>query len=102
MVPQLEGLDYDTGDSKSESGSDIGDVQDLEDRWVYRRIVARRIGPTGRREALLEWKTTWEPEDEVGDVKRALRRYAKERRQSQSPAEKACPNCGAKKRKYHA
>lgn len=102
VVPESEDLSSDTGDSESESGSDTENVQDLGDRWEYRRIVARRIGPTGRRETLLEWEPTWEPEDEVGDVKRALRRYAKERRGPQGLAEELCPNCGAKKRKYDA
>lgn len=102
VVPESEDLGSDTGDSKSESESDAEHLQDLGDRWEYRRIVARRIGSTGRREALLEWEPTWEVEEEVGDLKRALRRYAKERRESQNPAEKACPSCGAKKRKYHA
>jgi ribosomal protein L32 len=101
-MPELEDLGSDTGYSEPESESDAGNLRGLGDRWEYRRIVARRFDSTGRREALLEWEPTWVPEDEVGGLKRALRRYAKERRERQSPAAKACSNCGAKKRKYHA
>ena len=101
-MTELEDLSSDTGHLESESEFDAKNLQDLGDQWEYRRIVARQIGSTGHREALLEWEPTWVPEEEVGDLKRALRRYAKERRESQSLAKTACPNCGAKKRKYDA
>ncbi|KUL81634.1 hypothetical protein ZTR_09655 [Talaromyces verruculosus] len=100
MAPGSEDLGPDNEDS--ESASDTENGQDLGDRWEYRRIVARRIDSSGRRMAQVEWKNTWEPEDELDGLKRALRRYAKERRGSQSPTRGLCPNCGAKKRKYDA
>lgn len=101
LVPESEDLGSDVGDPESESESDAENLQDLN-LWEYRRILECRITPTGRPEALLEWEPTWVPEDEVGDLKRALRRYAKERRGVQSPAKNSCPNCGAKKLKYDA
>ncbi|KUL81609.1 hypothetical protein ZTR_10657 [Talaromyces verruculosus] len=92
VVPESEDFGSKTGDSGPESESDAENLQDLGDRWEYRRIVARRINSSGRRMAQVEWKNTWEPEDELNGLKSALRRYAKERRGIQSPA-KECPNC---------
>lgn len=98
LVPKSEDLGSDTEDSES----DTENVQDLGYRWEYRRIVARRIDSTGRRMALVEWENTWEPELGLNGLKKALRQYAKERREYQSPTSEVCSNCGAKKRKYDA
>lgn len=102
VVPESEDLGSDTEDSESESESDTDSGQDLGDRWEYHRILARRIDSSGRRMALLEWKPTWEHEDQLDGLKRALRRYAKDRQGIQNRAKELCPSCGAKKRKYDA
>ncbi|QKX63204.1 uncharacterized protein TRUGW13939_10373 [Talaromyces rugulosus] len=67
------------------------------DRWEYRRIKARRIDSSGRRMARVEWKDTWEPEDELDGLKMALRRYARERR-AKRDSEGTCLKYGARKR----
>lgn len=57
------------------------DNPDPGDRWEYRRIVARKIEPSGRRMAKIEWEDTWEPESELAGLKTALLRYAREQRE---------------------
>lgn len=42
------------------------------------------------------------PKEDISDLKRALRRYAKERRGVKKPTKELCLECGAKKRKYDA
>ncbi|KUL84831.1 hypothetical protein ZTR_07304 [Talaromyces verruculosus] len=81
---------YDTADEHHHSG---------DDRWQFRRIVARRMDPSGRRMALVEWENTWEPEEELGGLKRVLRRYARERQAKQVPATETCLKRGGRKRK---
>ncbi|KAI7970972.1 hypothetical protein EIK77_008806 [Talaromyces pinophilus] len=67
-----------------EFDSDMGDYNlDSGDRWMYRRIVERRIEPSGRRMAKVEWVDTWEPESELEGLKSALQRYAREQRGKQ-------------------
>ncbi|KAI7968989.1 hypothetical protein EIK77_000874 [Talaromyces pinophilus] len=58
IVPKSEDFGSNTGDSEPESESDAENLQDLGDRWEYRRIVARRINSSGRRMAQVEWKNT--------------------------------------------
>ena len=91
-------LGPDHEDSESASDTDDDD-QDSVDRWEYRRIVARRIDSSGRRMAMVEWKNTWEPEDQLDGLEKALRRYAQERWTKQTPAADTCLKWGTKKRK---
>ncbi|QKX64387.1 uncharacterized protein TRUGW13939_11561 [Talaromyces rugulosus] len=86
-----------TEDSESVFDTD-DDAPGFGTRWEYRRIKARRLDSSGRRMARVEWKDTWEPEDELDGLKEALRRYARERR-AKRDSEGTCPKCGAKKRK---
>ncbi|KUL81892.1 hypothetical protein ZTR_09524 [Talaromyces verruculosus] len=74
--------EYGPGIATSEFDPDMDyDNPDPGYRWVYRRIVARRIEPSGRRMAKVEWEDTWEPEIELEGLKNALRRYAREQRE---------------------
>jgi hypothetical protein len=78
-----EQLDSELEDSESASDTDDTDHHSGDDRWQYRRIVARRVDSSGRRMALVEWEDTWEPEDELVGLKRALRQYARARQAKQ-------------------
>jgi hypothetical protein len=99
VLPELEDLGLDNGISESASGTENG--QDSGHRWAYRRIVARRIDPSGRRMAMVEWENTWEPEDELDGLKEALRQYARERRERHD-SEETYPKCRPRKRKCSA
>jgi hypothetical protein len=69
------------GIATDEFDSDMRDHNlDPGARWVYRRIVARKIESSGRRMAKVEWEDTWEPERELEDLESALERYAREQR----------------------
>ena len=61
------------------SNYELAKSPDTGHRWAYRRIMARRIDSSGRRMAMAEWENTWEPEDELDGLVKALRRYARER-----------------------
>jgi hypothetical protein len=76
----IDALDSEVEDSESASDTDDAGHYSGDDGWQYRRIVVRRIDASSRRMALVEWVNTWEPEDELGGSKRALRRYARVRR----------------------
>jgi hypothetical protein len=97
MTSGSEQLRLDVEDS--EYVSDAGDdAPGSGDGWEYRRIKARRIDSSGRRMARVEWKDTWEPEDELDGLKMALRRYARERR-AKRDSEGTFPKYGARKRR---
>ncbi|KUL81677.1 hypothetical protein ZTR_11126 [Talaromyces verruculosus] len=79
MMSELE--DHGLGIATDNFDSDMGDYNpDSGDRWVYRRVVARKIDSSGRRMAKVEWEDTWEPESELEGLKSALQRYAREQR----------------------
>lgn len=90
-------LDIEHSEPASDADDDAPGSED-DDRWEYRRIKARRIDASGRRMARVEWKDTWEPEDELDGLKMALRQYARER-QANRDSEGTCSKCGARKRR---
>ncbi|OKL55257.1 hypothetical protein UA08_09476 [Talaromyces atroroseus] len=86
-------------DSESASDTDDADHHSGDGRWQYRCILKRRLDSSGRRMALVRWEDTWESEDELGGVKRALRQYARARQAKQVPATETCSKRRGRKRK---
>ncbi|KUL81463.1 hypothetical protein ZTR_09032 [Talaromyces verruculosus] len=72
------------------------DNPDPEYRWVYRRIVARKIDSSGRKMVKVEWEDTWELEPDPEGLTSALQRYEREQRRKQGKRGK---RAGVRKRK---